>query len=680
MENIRYKSQYRTLVEMLEDRTSKYQEKPAFIELNHNGIETDRISYRQLIDRAVFLAREIIKSSGKGSNCLIALPPGIEFISAFLGCIFSGKVAVPVHPPRAGKKNNRFRSIIENAEPSILLLDTSSNAEINKINKQDNLNINAHHILVDHLIPENHTNIKLPAMNPDDIALMQYTSGTTGTPLGTMLSHKNILYNLELIKASFDHDDSLVGVNWLPPYHDMGLIGTILQPLYTRGQNVIIHPNDFLRNPIIWFDAIKKYRGTTVGCPNFALDLLVERISEKDKADIDLSSVKVFFCGSEPIHPGSLKGFVHAFSSCGFDERSFLPCYGLAENTLMVSGIHAKQKVECLKIDRRSLLTMGVVSLAHGNENSLGVVGCGNAWLEDEIKIVEPESSLPLPEGQVGEIWIKSHSSCIGYYNNPQKTSELFSSIQGQNEEQNYLRSGDLGFIFNEQLYITGRIKEMMKIRGKSHYPQDIENTIENCHPAIQSNACAAFHFVSGHTEELVILQEIKRTAIRDLEGMEVAETIRRTIAEEHDIPVYAIELISPGRLPRTSSGKIQRIKGRSMWLEKSLKSIYSWQSSQDTDPLSVYDIDYHGIQDAGRLQTWLIHWLAQKLGISPNTIDPEAPILSYGLDSLGAVELEREVNEKFGIEIHLADFLENNTIRALVEMGAASLTNAKNK
>jgi acyl-CoA synthetase (AMP-forming)/AMP-acid ligase II/acyl carrier protein len=678
MEKLRYIQQYQNLVEMLDDRASNYQDKTAFIELEYTGQESSRITYGKLISRAILLAKEIIRTSGDGKNCLITIPPGIDFILAFLGCIYAGKVAVPVHPPRAGKKNNRFWSIVDNAKPSIVLLNESSTSEIDKIAVQDNREIKAHQIILENVVLQNHSDIKLPQQKPDDLALMQYTSGTTGTPLGSMLSHQNILYNLELIKISFNHDESLVGVNWLPPFHDMGLIGTILQPLYAGGQNVIIHPNDFLRNPILWFDAIKKYRGTTVGCPNFALDLLVERISEEEKQNIDLSSVKVFFCGSEPIHPGSVKGFAHAFSSCGFNENAFLPCYGLAENTLMASGIHASQKVEFLQIDRRSLLTMGVVSPAHDNENSLGVVGCGNTWLEDEIRIVETESKLPMPEGQVGEIWIRSKSTCSGYYNNPQKTDELFSYLNEVNGGRPYLRTGDLGFIFNDQLYVTGRIKEVMKIRGKSHYPQDIENTVENVHPALQSNACAAFHFVSGHREELVILQEVKRTAIRTLDAKEVVETIRRTVAEEHDIPVFAIELISPGRLPRTSSGKIQRIKGRSMWLEKSLKTIYSWQYIQASGQAENYLSEESGIPDAERLQTWLIHWLSQKLGISPDTIDPEDPILSYGLDSMGAVELEREVNEKFGIEIHLADFLENNSIKALADMGVTSLANGK--
>jgi acyl carrier protein len=249
--------------------------------------------------------------------------------------------------------------------------------------------------------------------------------------------------------------------------------------------------------------------------------------------------------------------------------------------------------------------------------------------------------------------------------------------LEGEGGGAKYLKSGDLGFVFNDQLYITGRIKEMIKIRGKNHYPQDIENTLENCHPALQSNACSAFHIVSGHREELVILQEIRRTAIRNLDETGVVEAMRRTVAQEHDIPVYAISLISPGRLPRTSSGKIQRILSRSLWLEKNLKTIYSWQNFH-LEQYNNYPVNPPGMSDSERLQTWLIHWISQKLGIEPNRIDLDTPILSYGLDSMSAVELEREVNEKFDIEIHLADFLENNTITAFVEMGLSSLKNSK--
>lgn len=662
---------------MLDDQALKYAEKIAFIELDHLGQEIGRISYHDLMQRSKSLAAVLLEKDQKRDACLVILTPGIDYVVAILGCIYAGIAAIPTFPPRPNKENERFRSIVNSAKPSSVILDKDSQINLEKSVSNSGIQLATAEINIDKIPASAHTLYKTPNILPEDVALLQYTSGTTGTPLGTMITHEGILHNSELIKTSFGHDDNLTGVNWLPPFHDMGLIGTIIQPLYVGGSNVIIQPNDFLKNPVIWLDAITKYRATTAGCPNFALDLLTEKIKPEQKENIDLSSLKVFFCGSEPIHPGSVKGFAHAFAPCGYREKVFLPCYGLAENTLMATGIHFSESPEYLFIDRKPLETMGIVSASDNQENRLGLVGCGKVWLDEELKIVEPETGITLPEGQVGEVLIKSRSACRGYYNKPLQSKELFLSGEKMNGSKPFMKTGDLGFIFNEQLFITGRIKEMMKIRGKSHYPYDIERTVEDCHPALQANACAAFHISKGQQEELVIIQEIKRTAIRDLDGDEVVEAIRMAVSSEHEIAAYAVALVSPGRIPRTSSGKIQRIKSRAMWLDHSLKTIFfseltNGNSGGQTPEDTVTDPDIE------HLQEWLIQWLSNKVGIDPKTIDPGKPILAYGLDSMGAVELEREVNEKFGIEIHLADFLENNTIKALARIGMESMVNNK--
>ncbi|MDT8394307.1 MAG: AMP-binding protein [Bacteroidales bacterium] len=668
---------YSNLVEMLDDKALKYAEKIAIIELNHQGHEIGSITYHDLMQRSQSLAAVLLENDQKRDACLVMLSPGIDYVAAILGCIYAGIPAIPSFPPRPNKKNERFRSIVSSAKPSSVILDKDSQIRLEKSALNSGIQLAAAEIHIENIPSSAHPPYKAPHIRPQDVALLQYTSGTTGTPLGTMITHEGILHNSELIKTAFGHDDKLTVVGWLPPFHDMGLIGTLLQPLYTGGSNVIIQSNDFLKNPVIWLDSITKYRATTVGCPNFALDLLAERITPEQKKNIDLSSLKVFFCGSEPIHPGSVKGFVHAFAQCGFQEKMFLPCYGLAENTLMATGIHFSESPEYLFIDRKPLEKMGVISISDHRENGLGLVGCGKAWLDEEIKIVDTETRITLPEGQVGEVLIKSRSACLGYYNNPLQSNELFSSGEKMNGSKPFMKTGDLGFIFNEQLFITGRIKEMMKIRGKNHYPYDIERTVEDCHHALQANACAAFHITKGQQEELVILQEIKRTAIRDLDGDEVVEAIRMAVSSEHEITAYAVALVSPGRIPRTSSGKIQRIKSRAMWLDHSLKTIFSSELANGNNS-SQKPEDIVADPDIEHLQEWLIQWLSNKVGIDPKTINRDTPILAYGLDSMGAVELEREVNEKFGIEIHLADFLENNTIEALARIGMESLVNNK--
>jgi len=488
-----------------------------------------------------------------------------------------------------------------------------------------------------------------------------------------MISHAGILHNSEVIKESFGHDTNLTVVTWLPPYHDMGLIGTLFQPIYIGGKNIIIKPFDFLRNPVIWMNAITKYKGTTAGCPNFALDLLVERISREQKNKIDLSSLKVLFCGSEPIRRTSLKNFTLSFKQCGFKEDMFLPCYGLAENTLMVTGIHHSEKPEYILADKQSLDKTNKIVISDDKETAHSFVGCGYPWLDDQVQIVDPEKAKICGEDTIGEIWTKSASVCRGYWNRTDKGKEIFNAKINGSTAGPFMKTGDLGFIHNGQLYIAGRIKEVIIIRGVNHFPSDIENTVENCHPALQAHACAAFSAEIEDQEKLIIVQEIKRTAIRGLDGIEVIEAIRSAISSEHEISAFAIELISPGRICKTTSGKIQHGKCKSMWRKKEFKTIFSWvQEFGDCGN----KIMHKGGEESNfeNIQSWLIHWLSIKVKISMKSINPETPILSYGLDSMGAVELEREVKEKFGIEIHLSDFLENNTISALAKIGVENM------
>jgi len=287
--------------------------------------------------------------------------------------------------------------------------------------------------------------------------------------------------------------------------------------------------------------------------------------------------------------------------------------------------------------------------------------------------IVDSERFTASGEDTIGEIWTKSGSVCQGYWNQADNSEETFNARIKGSEEGPFMKTGDLGFMHNGQLYIAGRIKDMIIIRGMNHFPRDIENTVEHSHPALQANACAAFSSEIDNHEKLIIIQEVKRTAIRTLDGEEVIEAIRSAISAEHEIPVFAIELISPGRIYKTTSGKIQHKKCKSMWMEEAFKSVYSWK--QEFGESSKYKI-YKGGDESNHenVQAWLINWLSNKVKISPESINPNKPILSYGLDSLGAVELERDVKEKFDIEIHLADFLENNTISALVSIGLKNI------
>jgi acyl-CoA synthetase (AMP-forming)/AMP-acid ligase II/acyl carrier protein len=660
---------FTTLNELLIHRAAHNRHKTAIITLDREGNESGRISYGRLISSSLSMAAAISKKARKGDRCMLIFPPGLAFVQSLLACFFAGVVAVPVHPPKKNKKNTRFWSVFDDAAPNLLLIGSRIEELFNEQEKDFRKALELPRIVYINSLLNSEEDFIPPTVVPTDMIMLQYTSGTTGKPSGTMITHGGIMHNSKVISTAFGHDEKLVSVNWLPPYHDMGLIGTLLQPLYKGGTNVIIDPYDFLRSPLIWLQGITKYKATTVGCPDFALELLLNRVDDEQKKKIDLRSLKVFFCGSEPVRPASLERFSEAFAVCGFDEKMFLPCYGLAECTLMATGIHHAEKPKIISIDRKTFEFDRKAELSTDPLQSLQLTGCGYTWLDDVVKIVNPRTRRPLPENAVGEIWIKSRSVCEGYRNKPRKTARLFRARIAGSDEGPFLRTGDLGFISQGQLFIAGRMKEVIIINGANHFPADIESTVEQCHPALQPHACAAFSVEAGKRERLVIIQEIKRTALRNLDAEAVVEAIRSAVSNEHGISAYAIDLISPGRIIRTSSGKIRHARCREMWLQNEFKTTYSWQQQEAYKKLSLTSQEKIDISPA-ELEAWLKQWLGNKLNIQPDNIEPSRPILSYGLDSLGAVELEREVKENFHIEIHLADFLENNTISALAEIG----------
>ena len=663
----------KTLVHLLNHRAACQGDKTAYILLDEKGNESDRICYAELVKSARNIASTIQRKVSKGDRCLILLPPGLQFITGFLGCLFAGVIAIPSYPPRRKKTNERFWSVFHNAEPLCILTSPEIKESLNGHFDFSERLQDIPHVVIEGEYADDSTYWENPDVEPDDIAMLQYTSGSTGQPMGVMVSHDNLMHNFEVVKQSFHHDENLIGVSWLPPYHDMGLMGTLLQPLYVGGMSVIITPNDFLRSPVIWLNSITKYRGITAGCPNFALDFCVERISEEQKMDIDLTSLKVLFCGSEPIRKKTLDNFSNAFKNCGFTTNKFLPCYGLAESTLLVTGIHCSEPPEYLKVDRQNLERTGKIILSQDNTRSSELVGCGYPWLDGKVIIVDPETGCKVQEHETGEIWIISSSVCRGYWNNPEKTRQIFKAYTSDTKEGPFLKTGDLGFINNGHLYITGRIKDLIIICGINYYPQDIENTVENCHPALQKNACTAFSVDMNDQEQLVVVQEVKRTAIRELNENKIFEAIRSAIAYEHEIPIYAVALISPGSSIKTSSGKIQRRACKSAFLQNDLKLIAYWELDINSQT-NVFLFEGNKNISVENIQAWLISWLSNKLKISPKSINPDNPILSYGLDSLGAVELEREVNEQFGIAIHIADFLENNIISEIARIGFESI------
>jgi acyl-CoA synthetase (AMP-forming)/AMP-acid ligase II/acyl carrier protein len=498
----------------------------------------------------------------------------------------------------------------------------------------------------------------------DDTAFLQYTSGSTGKPKGVVISNRNLINNSETIIRAFGHDNDLVMVNWLPPYHDMGLIGNLLNPLYVGGKTVSMNPNTFLRSPFVWLKTITRYHGQTTGCPNFALDYCCEKISEEQKNELDLSSLKVLYCGSEPIKKLTFDRFVEGFSACGFKAKMFLPCYGLAESTLLVNGLSAMEVPEYISVSKEKLEIQNIAQEPFSDEEVLDFVSCGPNWMGNKTVVVDPKTNKVLDDDCVGEIWVSGHSVSKAYWNDEEESQKTFhAKIEGSNE--NYLRTGDLGFLRSNHLFVSGRIKDVIIIRGKNIYPHFVEDTVMHCHPALQIHACAAISVDKEGGEKLVIVQELKRTFLRNFDKEGIFSAIREAVAIEHEIEVACIVLIRTGSIAKTPSGKIQHFACKTQFLQNSLdvvesKDYYQQQELENTEINMEKDLT---IED---FSAWFVNWIAKKQKMDPAAINIEHSVFETGIDSINLVELERDIIRFFSIQLTITDLFECKTISAL--------------
>lgn len=661
-----------TFVDVLERNTELHPDKVAYHFLEDGLHETDRITYGELNARVKAMAGYFQSNFHKGDRALMLFPIGIEFAVSLISCFCSGVIAVPAYPPRKNRMFDRFEDILLDCTPAFILTTRKIYEDIQKNFSDKQILKEARCVLYED-IPDHTTGWVHPELTSEDIALLQYTSGSTGTPNGVMVSHANIIHNSESIKESFGHSENLRGVNWLPGFHDMGLIGTLIQPVYVGGSNAIIPPNAFLLKPVNWLRSISNYKGTTAGGPNFAFNYCVERFKEEELQDIDLSSVRPLFCGSEPIHAETLRAFTDTFSRYNFTSSQFYACYGLAEATLIVTGGGLYDEPVYLTADAKEVEKRKVVLVEEDHPDARTFVGCGYPWVGSTVAIVDPSTGKRLLAGNIGEIWTASPSVAKGYWNNPGKSKETFQAYLADTGEGPFLRTGDLGFIHDGQLFITGRMKDLIIIRGLNHYPNDIERTVENAHEALQPAAGAAFSVEAGLEERLVVVCEVRRTHMRDLLADAVFAAIRQAVAENHQLQVYAIALIRPGSIPKTSSGKIQRYKAREEFLDESLQTVASWKTTLNPQPYALSPTPYAlspSPPTDDEIIEWIRQWMARELKIDPGLIETDKSIASYGLDSLKAVLLASDASKEFGIDWPLDLFLEETTIGQIVKKG----------
>ncbi|MDJ0731820.1 MAG: AMP-binding protein [Crocosphaera sp.] len=645
-----------TLVDLLSYQANQKPEQTAYLFLQDGESESSRLTYQQLEHKVQSIAASLQSITQPGDRALMLYPPGEEFLTAFFGCLSAGVIAVPAYPPRSNHNFKRLKSIISDSQANVVLTTNELLEKIQSRFAEESQLKNVQCLATEDVPSQLRANWKKPELTKDTIAFLQYTSGSTGNPKGVMVSHQNLLHNERLIQMAMGHSQKTVFVGWLPLFHDMGLVGNIIQPLYLGIPSILMPPVAFLQKPIRWLQAITRYQATTSGGPNFAYDLCVRKITPEQCSDIDLKSWTVAFDGAEPIRAETLEAFTEKFAPYGFRREAFYPCYGMAETTLFVSGGLKTAPPVFHKINLKALGQHRIESTEADNTDSQTLVGCGQSFF-DKIIIVDPQSKTRCQPNQVGEIWVAGASVAQGYWNRPELTQETFHAYLADSHEGPFLRTGDLGFFHLGELYITGRIKDVIIIRGRNHYPQDIELTVEKSHPALRAGCGAAFSVTTNQGEQLVIAQEVERSYLRKLNREEIVSTVRQAVFNNHELQVYGILLLKTASIPKTSSGKIQRHACKQGFLDDSLNTVGVWKAIETESQPQLSHQSSKNSQSltpatAKEIQQWMMNWLTQNLTLAPQTINPKKPLADYGLDSVNAVELAQALGQWLGEEI----------------------------
>ncbi len=618
-----------TLVALLQMRAATAPAQQAFIFLEDGDHETARYTYAELDARARAIAALLLQEQAHGERVLICLPAGLEYIAAFFGCLYAGSVAVPVFPPdmtRPERTVPRLMRIVADAQARFALTDTPDLAAAPLLDAPALrwLDVRA----------ADGITFADPAP-PAETALLMYTSGSTGDPKGVMVSHANLLHNLRTFPGFVDRPCEGV-VSWLPMYHDLGLVLGVLHPVFHGVPGVLMPPHAFVQLPMRWLRAIDRYRASASGGPNFAYDLCVRKSTPAERATLDLRRWTVALNGAEPVRAATLQRFTAAFAPAGFRHDTHYPSYGMAEATATITGGASPAAPALFDYDRQT----HTCSRANASTpDARQLVGCGHSLRDQHLIIVDPATRLPCPDGQVGEIWISGPGVAQGYWNRPEETERIFRATLANGDTRHFLRTGDLGLLADE-IVLTGRLKDVLIIRGVNHYPEDIEQTLEQSHPLLRPGCGAVFTTDGTDSEELVIVFE--SLPHRPADAAAIATSLRQALAATHALDAAAICLIPPGSIPKTSSGKIQRYACRERFLAGDWVTHTVWQTRSH----SVATVP------AASVAEWLRAYVARIAGTTPQQIDASQPFTRYGLNSMQTVEMTAELGRFVGTEL----------------------------
>ena len=586
-----------TLVELLRARASERGGATAFTFLDDGEREGARLTYGELDERARAIARALRDGGlAPGDRALLLYPPSLEFIPAFFGCLYAGVIAVPAYPPHASQPSRtlpRLLSIVGDADVAAVLANDAIVAAGARMIEQTPSLATIPWLATDTLGVDGASDWQTPRVGSGDLAFLQYTSGSTASPRGVMVSHANLLHNLAYASHFAGNDASTVSVSWLPVIHDMGLIEGVLGPIFGGYPAYLMAPTSFLHRPIRWLRAITRYRATTSGGPNFAYDLCARKVNDAQRVELDLTSWRVAYNGAEPIRAETLESFHERFSPVGFRWRSFYPVYGLAESTLLVStgGPTYEPVIHDVAAHALSRGRLRVERRAHAGTRPL--VASGPSSFGTRVVIVNPETRQRCADGRVGEIWVSSPSVARGYWGNECATQETFHA-RLPDDDGPYLRTGDLGVLRDGELFVAGRLKDVLIVRGYKHFPQDIEQTAERQHAAIRPGCSAAFSIEGTDAESVVLAFEVDLRRIDDDEReasrrcvADLIDRVRAAVSDEHGIVLAAISVLAVGGVPKTSSGKLRRRACRAGFVDGSLDEIARWTAvSGDERPV----------------------------------------------------------------------------------------------
>jgi acyl-CoA synthetase (AMP-forming)/AMP-acid ligase II/AcrR family transcriptional regulator/acyl carrier protein len=651
-----------TLFDILHARARDTPDRQAFSYLEDGESRESVVSYGELDRRARAIAAHLQQRHVVGDRVLLLYPPGLDFVTAFYACTYAGVVAVPAYPPdptRLDRTLPRLQAILSDCGAQTVLTTSVIQSMAGFLFPGGSPLSGLTWLASDQLEKGTPDGWVAPAIDAESVAFLQYTSGSTGAPKGVVITHRNVLVNQEMMRLVSGGSDQTVVLSWVPFYHDLGLIGGVVHPVYVGGRSVLMSPLDFLQKPVRWLRAVTRHRATFSAGPNFAFELCTRRIPEAEREGLDLASWKMALVGAEPIAASTLERFTREFEPSGFDPRAFFQGYGMAETVLSVSSGQMGVVHRTVLLDKRDLRrnVVTVVAGGRGGADFAEVVSCGRPLPGQDIRVVDPESRTARGEREIGEIWVRGGNVARGYWNRVEETAQTFGAQlhgAGGAEEGPFLRSGDLGFFHDGELYVTGRLKDLIILRGRNLYPQDLEACVERAHPALRPGCGAAFSIQLAAGEALVVAQEIRKDT--DADPRDVIAAVRRALLREEGLRCHGVLLLRAGSIPKTSSGKIRRSACREAFLDGTLDVVA--RDLQDVDdgatPLLTLEqlLAYPPEARRSALLESLRAALAEVLQLPEAEIDMSVPLSESGVDSVAIMNLAHDIEARLAVEI----------------------------